>query len=480
MIKPGMHVIVGISGGADSVCLLYVLKEYRKLVPCMLTAVHVEHGIRGGESMEDARFTEELCGRFQIPFHMVQADVTGLAAERKISLEEAGRVKRYEIFEQIRRELGAQRIAVAHNQNDQAETVLWNLVRGSGLTGLGGIRPVRGNIIRPLLFTQRREIEEILKKGGLTWRTDRSNLEQVYTRNRIRLSILPQMEQQLNARSVEHIAEAAERLQQVQQFVEHAAARGEAECIHLEPDGVYVELPAFLQQEELIQRELLRRAMEKCAGGLKDLSSVHVEALLDLCSMDCGHEIHLPGGIRGVREYDRIRFARMVCEGADASGQKEGPEIILPHPGSCSAGGWRILTEFLENDPSIFAQITEEKKYTKCISYDTIKSDLLLRTRRPGDYLEVNEAGGRKKLKDYFIDQKIPREQRDQTWLLADGSHILWVVGYRISEGAKVRPDTKKVLKIHLEEEKGERESQNSFTGTGSGSADCRDRKTDQ
>ena len=187
-----MRILAGISGGADSVCLLLVLSEYRKIVPFHLTAVHVEHGIRGGKPGGCCVYRQAL----RPPRSGFCAGTNGCAGACKAAADFAGgdsEVGALPDFEKVRRERGAERIAVAHNRNDQAETVLWNLVRGSGLKGLGGMRPVRDRIIRPLLFTEREQIEQIVLSAGLTWRTDRTNLEQEYTRNRIRLSVLPQM-----------------------------------------------------------------------------------------------------------------------------------------------------------------------------------------------------------------------------------------------------------------------------------------------
>ena len=466
MIEPGMHVIAGVSGGADSVCLLYVLCEYRKRTSFELTAVHVEHGLRGEESMGDARFTQQLCMHLEVPFRLVHADVKGIVKEQGLSTEEAGRMERYRIFREIKRECGAQKIAVAHNENDQAETVLHHLVRGSGLKGLGGICPVRDDIIRPLLFTQRKEIEEILTQAGLSWRVDRTNLELEYTRNKIRLSILPQMERELNDQAVEHISQAAKRLRQVQAYLERVAGQAAQRCISCAPASggahcqeagelkesqtdkcsVCILLMPFLEEDELIQQELMRKALSMC-GGLRDVGAVHIESLMKLARMGRGREISLPGGIRAVREEQKIRFV--------PGSHRESPpvrEIVIDGPGRYQTPEWDISVELLDNSETLYAQIIKEKKYTKWLSYDTINDDILLRTRRTGDYLVINEQGGRKKLKDYLIDCKIPRDKRNQMWLLAEGSHILWVMGYRISEAAKVTRATKKVIKIQLEE----------------------------
>ncbi len=450
MIGPNMRVIVGVSGGADSVCLLYVLNEYRKQVPFELMAVHVEHGIRGAESLADAAYTEELCQRFGVPCRVCHVPVPQIAKENGQSLEEAGRAQRYRIFEELCREWQADRIAVAHNQNDQAETVLWNLVRGSGLKGLGGIRPVRGRLIRPLLFTTREKIEQVLKQAGIVWRTDRTNLEAEYTRNRIRLLVMPLLEQELNGRASEHIAQAAHRLQEIQEFLECMTEHAAKRCIREEGADVLLLLEPYKMEESLVQQELLRRVLSMC-GALKDVGAVHIAMLEELTGMHCGKACHLPGRLRAVREDGVLRFTNSNIR--KQSGQRIEAEYSVPVPGILRVGEWNIETELLENDPSLQKQISEEKKYTKWLSCDTIKCNVCLRKRRSGDYLTVNGQGGRKKLKDYFIDLKIPKEKRDQIWLLADGSHILWVIGYRISEAAKVSEQTKQIMKIQMKED---------------------------
>ncbi|MCD8347848.1 MAG: tRNA lysidine(34) synthetase TilS [Lachnospiraceae bacterium] len=468
MIEPGMRVIAGVSGGADSVCLLSILARYRLEVPFTLLAVHVEHGLRGQESLEDAEFVEQLCGKLSVPCRVVHAQVRQRVREEKLSCEEAGRAERYRIFHETAKEWGAERIAVAHNQNDQAETVLWNLARGSGLQGLGGIRPVQGDIIRPLLFTERREIEAYLYREGLSWRTDRTNLEADFTRNRIRLHLLPQMEEELNGQAGRHIAEAAGRLREIQDYIDKKADEAAARCLRenaipfsaaslkaapLEvrtalPAGkapsVWILLEYYNKEETLIREELLKRALRKC-GGMKDVGAVHLEMLERLAGMDCGKSCDLPGGIRAVREEGILRFLKRNPEP-----EESGSERILPVPGCVSYCGFCVTTELTENTPGLKKDILEEKKYTKWLSYDTITGSLLLRTRKTGDYLVINADGGTKKLKDFFIDQKIPREMRDQILLLADGSHILWVVGWRISEAAKVTDTTERVMKIQF------------------------------
>jgi tRNA(Ile)-lysidine synthase len=208
LIEPEDHIIIGISGGADSVCLLFILLELQKTLPFTMEAVHVNHLLRE-DAAEDALFVGELCRKQGVKLRFFSVKVADLAKERGLSIEEAGRECRYECFQEAASAHRKTKIAVAHHQNDCAETVLFNLFRGSGLKGLAGIRPVRDNIIRPLLCCERREIEEYLASRGLSYRSDPSNEEGVFTRNRIRHQLLP-LAQEINTAAIKHIAHSAD------------------------------------------------------------------------------------------------------------------------------------------------------------------------------------------------------------------------------------------------------------------------------
>lgn len=447
MIRSGERVIVGVSGGADSICLLALLREYRGYCPFTLYAVHVEHGIRGEESLADARFVEKLCRDWEIPFRVERADVPGLVAGTGRTLEETGRAVRYEIFQQYAGRLGAERIAVAHNRNDQAETVLFNLSRGSGVRGLCGIRPVRGKIIRPLLFTERTEIEAWLKTRGIPWRTDATNLNADYTRNRIRLEILPRMEQEVNGETVKHMAECACQLQKAEDFLQKQAGLRYRAWVRETQTGLEIALADFLNDEELMQEYVLRLCVERVrkGAGRKDYTRGHIEDMKRLARMDCGKRMDFPGGLQAVRKNAVLE---LKC-GPKPEKEAGALEVPLPENGIYEILGQCFRVDYTEQNGKEFP----EKKYTKVLAYDTINHNICLRTRRAGDYLVVNRAGGRKKLKEYFIEEKIPREERDGVILLAEGSHILWVVGHRISEAAKVTEETRYSLKIQKMEE---------------------------
>ena len=455
MLQAGDHILAGVSGGADSVCLLYLLRELAPRRDFQLEAVHVEHGIRGAESESDCAFVRELCARLEIPLSVEHIRVPDLAKALGQGTEETAREERYRIFLETAGKRGANKVAVAHNLNDQAETVLWNLARGSSLRGLGGIRPVRSLgkkggegreivLIRPLIGTRRREIESFLMEKGIPFCTDRTNEDREITRNRIRLCVLPELEA-LNSRAAEHISLAAEQLRETEDYLARQTAKAAGEMIRSGPEDrtKILLLDRFFREDPLIRQRVLRECIRGVmpGGSLKDVGRVHVEELLALASMSCGKAVSLPGGVRAVREDGILRFAPPGFAAEDAG--EEWMEVPLREDGTFSFGKSLYRCSFGSSFPGGNAPgspaVIEQKKYTKWLSYDTMGAYLCMRTRRSGDYLIVNASGGRQKLKDYFIGCKIPREIRDRIPLLAQGSHILWVVGGRISEGARVK-----------------------------------------
>ena len=466
MIRPGMKILAAVSGGADSVCMLLVLEAYRRQVPFELEAVHVEHGIRGEESRADAAFVERLCSERGICCQVVSCDAPEAAGRLHMSLEEAARTLRYEILRKICREHGCDVIATAHHAMDQAETVLWNLARGTGAAGLAGIRPVSGDLIRPMLEITREEIEAILRDCAVTYRTDRTNADMAYTRNRIRGVLLPWMEQNLNRQTARHICRAAEHVRGLQDFADRMADEAEKNCIRQGrsgagspgTDAMELLLAPFAGLDPYLQGEVLRRCIARCRDGkgLKDIGAVHIQMLRDLVCMPCGKQVHLPG-IRVCRESGKLVFSKIGArEKAEDRPQAHFP-LFDPGTGQLvpefSISPWLVKAAVKARQDVETDEIFREKTYTKFLSYDTITCNVCFRTRRPGDFLVVNAQGGRKKLGDYFTDRKVPAAQRDSLWLLADGSRILWIPGYRIGEDVKVTADTRQILVLELEPE---------------------------
>ncbi|WP_343247822.1 tRNA lysidine(34) synthetase TilS [Diplocloster hominis] len=477
MLKANDRVIVGVSGGADSVCLLFTLMEIRREIPLTLVAVHVEHGIRGADSEEDARYVQQLCQEYDIPFRKYCYRVAEIAREKKQSVEEAGRELRYQAFEEACREYKANKIAVAHHMDDDAETVLLNLFRGSGLKGMAGIPAVRGKIIRPLLCVSRQEIEQYLSERGIAYRTDATNLTEEYVRNKVRLNILPYAAREINTKAVEHIVKAAGQIREAQEFLESYAGERFKTCAAIQDHKdcadrtVRLDVSAMSAEKPVIRRLLLRRAAELLAGQMKDITARHIEMLDQLTGAGVGKEVHLPYGIIGRRGYDHIDLVRIMPltePQFDHSDSRErvqmrgavpaafdyrvpgGVAVDPEERGILKLPGYRFLFKVRKCENS---EAFPEKNYTKWFDYDKIKNGVRIRTRQTGDYMIVNSGGDHQKLKSYFIDRKIPRENRDSIPLLADADHIIWIIGYRISEWYKITKDTKRILEVQVEKE---------------------------
>ena len=446
LIKEGERVVVGVSGGADSVCLLLVLKEIMPL-EC-ITAVHINHGIRGDEAARDEDFVLQLCKRQGIRLEIRRLDVPLFARENKISEEEAGRVLRYRVFEEIRLLYKADKIAVAHNLNDVAETFLMNLSRGSGITGLTGIKLRSGVLIRPLIKTSRTEIEEIVTYLGEGFITDSTNNSLIYTRNRIRKRIIPELEE-VNERAVSHINDACERLEKIEGYIIKEAANTYKSYVTKGKD-IFISNEIFTLDEVIIE-EVLHKALSEAAGRARDIGSVHISYLLELFSKQVGREIDLPYQVRAFREYKGIRLKGRANKSETGESIQVLPELLL-HTEDVEG----ISTVVSEEDN---IRLTFEDGSVKNLSqnscirwfdYDKIAENVMLRFREEGDYLVISPEGDKKKLKRYFTDSKIPSDKRGEIPLVASGNEVLWVVGYRTGEGARITQSTKKLLKMEI------------------------------
>ncbi len=458
MILPGEKVLAGVSGGADSTALLLLLDELGSELGFSVEAVHVEHGIRGAESLEDEAFVRKLCCHQGIVLHTRHADVPKAASLNGETLEEAARNVRMEIFEKIRRERGADRIALAHHADDQAETVLLNLFRGTGLTGLAGIRPVRGRIVRPLLCVTRAMIEQWLSQKGQSWRTDSTNLETDQVRNRIRINLLPLISEQVNAASSRHICEAAASVREAVEHLEGEIDSLERKLVRYLPDeeSAAAAAAAVAALDPVMAPGLIRRMINRVneGKGLKDLTRIHIRNILELAEKGAGKRLDLPGRLEAVRIRDDLVIRR-----PDPKKDREPPcfgEVLeLTESGRFVYAGrtFEVCFHGRENLRELLGSGIPEKKYTKWLACDKMKSTVCLRTRRSGDYLIVNAAGGRKSLKDYLIDEKVPAGEKDRVIVAAQGSHVLWVIGHRISYEARITDETEKAVCIRTDGE---------------------------
>lgn len=459
LLAAGDRVVAGVSGGPDSLCLLLMLVK----LGANVTVVHVNHGIRE-EAGEDEAYVCDFCGARQIPCRVIHADVPGEARMRQISEEEAGRMIRYEALEKVREEIGADHIALAHHQGDQAETVLLNLFRGTGVTGLSGMPPQREHVIRPLLTTTRKEIEAFLQEEGITWQTDRTNLENHYTRNRIRNLVMPMINEAVNEQAEMHIAQTATDLQLLGDYLKRELQKAWERCtaadtVSEHADFLCVILKAAWEKEDpYIRRSLLLQALTCCAGKKRDLGRKHVEILEELMDLQVGRHVDLPYACYAERIYEGIRLGKK--QGSSEKETDNGRQAESESAGSKTAGPGAeesvsvgtLHCEILEvSGDEDLASYTVEKEYTKYFDYDIINYCPELRTRRGGDYIIVDGNGSRQKLSRYFINEKIPSEQRDTIPVAAIGDEILWIIGYRMSEHGKVTEATRRILEITLE-----------------------------
>jgi len=426
MLPRGCTVLCAVSGGMDSICLLHALYQLRPELGFHLAAAHYNHKLRGEDSLQDARFVAqfvELCCGPQaapdgsilpaVPLFLGEGDVAEAAKARSAGIEETARSMRYDFLRQTAREVGADRIATAHNADDNAETILFHLARGSGLRGLTGIAPMRGDLIRPLLTTPRREIEAYLFSRALPHREDQTNNDQTYSRNRIRWQVTPVLEE-LFPGFAQRITDSAARLRADEAYL-CAQAEEIATLAQSRPDGLSIPADAIAQAPAPLAVRAVRSLIGRINGGDQNCSAAHLESVVQLCrSSDPSAQIDLPYGLTARREYDCLILSR-------TDGIPELSPTPLPLPGTATAGGWKVTCRV---DRYTGAASTP---WDFWLSRTQIPS-LTLRPRQTGDRLTLPGRPG-KSVKKWCIDEKIPRALRDSLPVLDYAGQPTAVVG---------------------------------------------------
>lgn len=444
MVNPGDKVIVGLSGGADSVCLLFLLNYLSKEMGFSLSAVHVNHKLRQ-EADGEAEFVRELCRQWNIGLEVKSVEVRGYAKERHLCLEEAARSLRYGVFEKTaleNRGEGAVKIALAHHQNDQAETVLFHLFRGSGIRGLSGIRPVRDSYIRPLLCVGREEIEGFIAERGLAFVTDASNFDTAFSRNKIRHDLLPMAEKEICSGSIAHIAQSAEMMRDAADLLEDITERVYRDRVKEKQDGLHIDRKELESLPPYLKSALIYKMLYGACGRKKDISRVHVDSVEKLLKGQSGRRLTLIYDLQAVIQQQEL----VIRTGWEEKAR--GWEEALDIAGETTVGigenriSIRCRLFFYEKTGFI-----PQKPYTEWFDYDKINNCPVVRNRQEGDFFYCGDKA-RKKLKDFFINEKVPLLERDNIWLIADGKHIMWIPGYRISSFYKITDETKRVLEV--------------------------------
>ncbi|QWR78578.1 tRNA lysidine(34) synthetase TilS [Candidatus Magnetomonas plexicatena] len=434
MLNPSETVLVGLSGGADSVCLLHVLKSLN--LNLNLHTLYVDHRMRPQETPAEIEFCTNLCKSIDIPFEVRTIADSQLIKHNK---QETLRNLRYQIFEDAASELNASKVALGHNMDDQAETILINLLRGSGMKGLSGIPPVRGTFIRPIIALRRYEIEHYLKSKGISFITDSSNLKSDYLRNKVRLSLIPYLAKEFNSEIVQTLVNTGEIIRCEDSFMSKLTAQ---KTIALTATKTDTTVELFLLPLGGMETAILRRTLRTAINSVKSLrriSYVHIYEIIKLIKTGkAGDCIVLPSGVKAIKGYSTVRI---TTEQPVKIGSYE-----LSIPGSVIIKETGVVI-----NASVSAEFIHcEGQYQICLDASKINENLTVRARMPGDFFYPKGVGGKRKLQDFFVDEKIHRHTRDSIPLILSGQDLIWVAGLRADERYSVSDDTTVFLKLEM------------------------------
>ena len=468
LLGKGERVLVAVSGGPDSVALLYALLEIKDEFNLGLCVAHLNHKLRGRESDEDQKFVRNLAHKLNLKFFSKSIDVQKEAKKRKLSLEEAARLVRYSYLENLANRIKADKIAVGHQADDQAETFLMRLFRGAGGLGLSGIPPKRGKIIRPLIETKRDEIERFLKEKGVLYRTDSSNLLPNYFRNKIRLSLLPLLKKKFNPKIVEVLNRASNIISLQQQYIEKKCEEilplicKSRKMVRLpsaslrtsrspQKDKIILDLKRFMDYDICLKREIIRLCVKEID---RDRFGLLTTSFTDPSFDSIERALNL---IQRKRSGRRVKLTKNIW--AEVSGEnlaiyrekKKQYNYPISPPGerNLKSLGMRIRSEIVSRS-SLPQKIKSEGEKVAFLDWEKLKGPFRLRSRRPKDKFKPLGMQGTKSIADFLIDTKVPRYERDEVMLLTTQGKIAWIVGYRISDEFKVTDKTKKVLRMEV------------------------------
>lgn len=443
MFESGGRVIAAVSGGPDSVCLLDILREIRDDLGIELVVAHFDHGLRPGEDEDETRFVESLAGSLGLPFETGKAG-SGMGPGEP-SLEEKARHARYGFLEAVKEKFSAQKIAMGHNLNDQAETVIMRLLRGSGLSGLAGIPPCREEeIVRPLIEITRGEIESYIEKRRLEYMTDSSNLETRHLRNRIRFDLLPQL-RRYQPRIVELLGQTADIMRRDDECLKAVAEQWVRDMAENKDNReVQIPLSAFRELPQGLRNRVIRVVLRMTGGGLRRVSSRHIEAVNRVAMGKRPQAfVNLPNRLIAKRLYDHLIIT--------TAGDKVPTDFhySLKGPGTfrLESPGCTISLKETDKRALVYTGIS---RWTAFLNADKLTYPLIVRNFRPGDRFVPFGMSGHKKLKDFFIDLKIPSEGRARIPVLVCQDNVVWVCGLRIDDRFRVTPGNRKVLKIDI------------------------------
>ncbi len=449
MLDVGDCVIIGVSGGADSTCLLHILKKISHIYNLRIIVVHINHQIRGKDAFDDEKYVERLCIQIGVEFFAFSTDIKKEAKRLSVSEEEAGRMFRYKCFDEVCENVGGGKIAVAHNKNDNAETIIMRFIRGTGIKGLCGISPVRKNIIRPLIECERFEIENYCFENGIDFRTDFTNNMEIYTRNKIRLNLLPWISQNLNENIISSLTKNAEVIFEEERYLEEISQNAFNECVLKENDGeeVVLDCEKFLSFHETVRRRVVRIACRFFSRDLHDISFKHVNMVIDLAKAETGKFLRLPSDIYVEKSYNCLKFLK---KSQKSSFYLKEPlffdyELMYNKVIKIQETGDKVVVS-----RTGFNSFFSEKPYfTLCVDESKIVGGLKVRNRKNGDRIFILGVGN-KKLKNIFAENKIGESQRMKVPVVCDDENVVCVVGLRNSDLYAPNEKTKDKIYIYF------------------------------
>lgn len=443
LINSGDNIVVGLSGGSDSMALLYSLLEAQKQIDFNIIVAHVNHGVRGEDALADQLFVEKVAIELNLLYYSKNVDMVQHGKEMRITAEEAGRELRYGFFREILKGHGGGKIAVAHNKNDQAETILMRIMRGTGIDGLKGMEFKVDDIIRPILNILREEIEMYIETKGIETVLDKTNLMPIYSRNKVRLDMIPYIESNFNPNIIDSLWRLSQIARLDNDFLDNYSRKRFMDIVKFQnKNTIILDMNLLTKEDTSIQQRILRISIEKITFSLQGFSEQHINSILNLIYSGTGKELNLPLDTDVRTSYDDL-----IIETRSKIKSKDFHYALDLGYNQFTNLYYTFNVEVLNIDR---IKDIHMGKYIKYFDYDKIRGELNIRNRRPGDKFVPFGMSGTKKLKDYFIDEKVNKEIRKEIPLLIDDENILWVVGYRTSDLYKVTTDTENVLVVSV------------------------------
>lgn len=439
MLSSGDMVLVGLSGGPDSVCLLTALNKLKDEFSLKLHAVYVDHGLRPGETPDEIEFCRKLCEGLSVPFVVRSVDVKTYSKEQGMNRQEAARELRYKAFDEVFADIKANRLALGHTADDQLETFFMRFFRGAGPKGLSGIPPVRARIIRPLIEVERNDIEKFLDEERINYMIDSSNLKEDYLRNKLRLLVIPEIKK-MNPGIVQTVSRTMEVLREEEKYFELIVTMTLMKLISRKTDlRIELFLTPMEAMDKVILRRVLRRAIDE-TKGLRGMEFIHIEDIIDLIKRGRhGDRLYLPKGLRVIKTYSTLVITSEVPQMLET--------LTLTVPGDVVLKEIRATVKASVEDK---VDSYGDGKATMVFDADKLGNILTIRPREKGDVFCPMGFGKRKKLQDFFVDEKVPRDERDAIPIIVSGNDIVWIAGYRGDERFKATEKTKRFLRLEF------------------------------